>query len=152
MIEIATTSGSQAVIDEADFDELRMRMRGPLLRVGHAGYDEARVVFNGMFDRRPALIVRCHGVADVLDAVQFARRHHLLTAVRGGGHSVSGNSMCDEGLVIDLSPMNSVSRGSQTAPSPASRVARRGPTSIAKRRPSASRRPGASCRIRAWPA
>jgi FAD/FMN-containing dehydrogenase len=108
MIEIATASGSKAVIDEADLDELRMRMRGLLLRDGQAGYDEARVIFNGMFARRPALIVRCHGAADVLDAVQFARRHHLLTAVRGGGHSVSGNSMCDEGLVIDLSPMNGV--------------------------------------------
>ena len=62
-----------------------MRMRGPLLRVGQAGYDEARVIFNGMFARRPALIVRRHGAADALDAVQFARRHHLLTAVRGGG-------------------------------------------------------------------
>ncbi len=107
-MEIATTSGSPAVIDEAELDELRMRMRGPLLRVGDPGYDEARVVFNGMFDRRPALILRCRGAADVMDAVQFAHRHNLLTAVRGGGHSVAGNSICDEGLVIDLSQMSGV--------------------------------------------
>ena len=67
-------------------------MRGRLLRPGGPGYDEAHVIFNGMFDRRTALIVRCRGAADVIDAVQFARRHHLLTAVRAGGHSVAGNS------------------------------------------------------------
>ncbi len=108
-MEIATTIGGPAVIDEAELDGLRMRMRGPLLRPGDPGYDQARVIFNGMFDRRPALIVRCRGVADVIDTVQFARRHQLLTAVRAGGHSVAGNSMCDAGLVIDLSRMNSVS-------------------------------------------
>jgi FAD/FMN-containing dehydrogenase len=107
-MEIATASGSPAIIEEADFDELRMRMRGLLLCSGDPGYDKARIVFNGMFDRRPALIARCRGAADVMDAVQFARRHNLLTAVRGGGHSVAGNSMCDGGLVIDLSQMNSV--------------------------------------------
>ena len=107
-MEIATTIGSPAVINEPELDELRMRMRGQLLRPGHPGYDEARVIFNGMFDRHPALIASCRGAADVMDAVHFARRHHLLLAVRGGGHSVAGNSMCDNGLVIDLSQMNSV--------------------------------------------
>jgi FAD/FMN-containing dehydrogenase len=107
-MEIATTEGSPATIEDAELDELRTQMRGPLLRPGDAGYDAARVIFNGMFDRRPALIARCRGVADVMDAVAFARRHRLLTAVRGGGHNVAGNSMCDDGLVIDLSPMRSV--------------------------------------------
>jgi FAD/FMN-containing dehydrogenase len=107
-MQIATTSGSPAVIDETEIVELRTSMRGPLLRPGDPGYDQARVVFNGMFDRRPALIVRCRGVADVIDTVRFARRHSLLTAVRAGGHSVAGNSTCDEGLVIDLSLMNGV--------------------------------------------
>lgn len=108
-MEIATISGSPAVVDDAEFEELRKRMRGPLLRPNDPGYDQARVVFNGMFCRRPALIARCRGVADVIDAVQFAKRHSLLTAVRAGGHSVAGASTCDEGLVIDLSQMNSVS-------------------------------------------
>ena len=107
-MQIATTVGSPAVIDEREIEELRMSMRGPLLRPGDPGYDEARVIFNGMFDRRPALIVRCRGVADVIDTVQFARRHRLLAAVRAGGHSVAGASTCDEGLVIDLSLMNGV--------------------------------------------
>jgi FAD/FMN-containing dehydrogenase len=100
--------GRPVVIEETEIEEFRLRMRGSLLRAGDHGYDEARVVFNGMFDRRPALIMRCRGVADVMDAVQFARRRHLLTTVRGGGHSVAGGSMCDNGLVIDLSQMSSV--------------------------------------------
>ena len=83
-------------------------MCGRLLAPGDPDYDSARVVFNGMFDRRSALIARCRGVADVIDAIRLARRHQLLTAVRGGGHSVAGNSICDDGLVIDLSPMRAV--------------------------------------------
>jgi FAD/FMN-containing dehydrogenase len=108
MIKIATTSGNLAVIDEPEFNELQMKLSGHLYRTGDPGYDEARVIFNGMFDRRPALIASCRGAADVMGAVQFARRHQLLLAVRGGGHSVAGNSMCDDGLVIDLSQMKSV--------------------------------------------
>jgi FAD/FMN-containing dehydrogenase len=107
-MQIATTSGSKAVIDDKHIEQLRAGMRGRLLLPGEPDYDQARVIFNGMFDRRPALIVRCRGVADVIDTVQFARRHHLLTAIRAGGHSVAGNSMCDEGLVIDLSQMTGV--------------------------------------------
>ena len=107
-MQIATTSGSKSRIDEKEIEQLRVSMRGRLLLPGEPDYDRARVIFNGMFDRRPALIVRCRGVADVIDAVSFARRHHLLTAVRAGGHSVAGNSTCDDGLVIDLSQMNSV--------------------------------------------
>src|SRR5262245_53615777 len=108
MMEIATTTGSLAVITEEEIDGLRTMMRGLLLSAGQPGYDEARVIFNGMFDRRPALIGRCRRAADVIDVVRFARSRNLLTAVRGGGHSVAGASMCDDGLVIDLSLMNSV--------------------------------------------
>ena len=107
-MEIASTSGSPAGINEAELDELQSNLRGTLLRADHSGYDDARIIFNGMFDRRPALIARCRGAADVLNIVRFARRHNLLTAVRGGGHSVAGNSMCDGGLVIDLSQMDGV--------------------------------------------
>ena len=84
-------------------------LRGPLLRPGDGGYDEARKVWNGMIDRRPALIARCTGVADVMAAVRFARDH---TAARrrcsGGGHNITGNAVCEGGLMIDLSPMKSV--------------------------------------------
>ena len=71
-------------------------------------YDEARRVFNRMIDKRPALIVRCGGVADVLAAVRFARGHELLAAVRGGAHNAAGFATCDGGIVIDLSPMRGV--------------------------------------------
>jgi FAD/FMN-containing dehydrogenase len=108
-MQIATTSGSPSVIDENEIEQLRASMRGRVLIPGDPDYDQARVIFNGMFNRRPALIARCRGVADVIDAIRFARQHHLLTAVRAGGHSVAGNSICDNGLVIDVSQMNSVS-------------------------------------------
>jgi len=79
-----------------------------LLRPDSPGYDEARKVQNGMIDRRPALIVRCRGNADVISAVNFAREHGLLLSVRGGGHNVAGNAVNDGGLVIDLSEMRGV--------------------------------------------
>jgi FAD/FMN-containing dehydrogenase len=107
-MRIESASGGTALIDESEIEQLRVGMRGRLLKPGEPDYDKARVVFNGMFDRRPALIARCRGVADVIDAVRFARRHYLLTAVRAGGHSVAGHSTCDSGLVIDVSNMNSV--------------------------------------------
>jgi FAD/FMN-containing dehydrogenase len=87
---------------------LQARLRGALLRPGDQGYDEARTIWNAMIDKRPALIVRCAGVADVMQAVNFARTHDLLVAVRGGGHNVAGNAVCDDGLMIDLSPMKGV--------------------------------------------
>ncbi len=82
--------------------------RGQLVQPEGPGYDDARAVWNGMIDRRPALIARCAGVADVIAAVNVAREHELTVAVRGGGHNVSGNSVCDGGLVIDLSAMRAV--------------------------------------------
>ena len=75
---------------------------------GDDEFDEARKVWNGMIDRRPGLIARCSGTADVIAAVNFARTHGLLVAVRGGGHSWPGHSVCDDGLVIDLSRMRGV--------------------------------------------
>jgi FAD/FMN-containing dehydrogenase len=84
------------------------RIRGGVLGCAEDGYDRARSVFNAMIDRRPALIVQCAGVADVIAAVAFARDHDLLVSIRGGGHGVTGNAVCDGGLVIDLSRMRSV--------------------------------------------
>lgn len=96
------------MLTEADAQEFQSRLRGELIQRDDWGYDEARTVFNAMVDKRPALIVRCAGVADVIAAVNFAREKHLLVAVRGGGHGVTGSAVCDDGLVIDLSAMNSV--------------------------------------------
>jgi len=89
-------------------DALRAQIAGSVLLPSDAGYEEARRVHNGMIDRRPALIVRCHGTADVRAAVRFGREHGLEIAVRGGGHNVAGNAVCDGGIVIDLSAMRGV--------------------------------------------
>ena len=83
-------------------------LRGPCLIAADPGYNEARVIWNGSADKHPAIIARCSGPADVIDAINFAREHDLLVAVRGGGHNVAGNAMCDGGIVIDLSAMNGV--------------------------------------------
>ena len=83
-------------------------VRGAVVRPGDQGYDDARAIWNGLIDRRPALIVQCTGAADVVDAVNFAREHNVLLSVKGGGHNVAGNAVNDGGLVIDLSQMRGV--------------------------------------------
>jgi FAD/FMN-containing dehydrogenase len=95
-------------LDQRAVDELVATLRGELIRAGDEGYEQHRRVWNGSIDRHPALIVRCAGVADVRSAVRFARRHGLLVAVRGGAHSFPGFSVCDGGMVIDLSPMKGI--------------------------------------------
>jgi len=95
-------------IDAAGFANLRARFRGALLRPGEEGYDEARRIWNGAIDRRPALIARCAGADDVVAALGFAREHELLVSVRGGGHAVAGHAVCDDGLMMDLSLMKAV--------------------------------------------
>jgi FAD/FMN-containing dehydrogenase len=82
--------------------------RGDVIAPGQDGYDDARAVWNGTVDRRPRLIARCSGTADVAAAVRFARDHDLEIAVRGGGHNVAGTAVCDDGIVIDLSAMRAV--------------------------------------------
>jgi len=100
--------GQQILLSRSDIDDLRASLRGELLLAGEDGYESARRIWNGAFDRKPALIARCAGAADVMQTVKFARAHGLLTAVRGGGHSLSGQSVCDGGLMVDLAPMRSV--------------------------------------------
>jgi FAD/FMN-containing dehydrogenase len=89
-------------------EELARAFGGELVQPGDGGYDEARLVWNGIHDRHPALIARCSTPEDVVAAVNFARTHDLEVAVRGGGHSAPGYATCDDGIVIDLSPMNKV--------------------------------------------
>ena len=86
----------------------RASLRGALLQPGDEAFDATRVIWNGMIDRRPALIARCHGVADVIASVNFARAHGFRVSVRAGGHNVAGYAVCDGGLMIDLSPMHAV--------------------------------------------
>jgi FAD/FMN-containing dehydrogenase len=106
------------MISESAIQKLKECIRGEVLLPGDQTYDAARKLPNAMIDRRPALIARCAGAADVITCVRFARDHELLVAVRGGGHSVAGKSVCDGGLVIDLSSM----KGARV--DPARRIAR----------------------------
>ena len=95
-------------MNETEIQELRARFRGEMITPGDAAYEAARKVYNGMIDRRPALIARCADVADVIAAVNFAREKTLLLAVRGGGHNGPGLGVCDGGLVIDLSRLKGI--------------------------------------------
>jgi FAD/FMN-containing dehydrogenase len=105
---MATQTIIPHVLGEATLSELEQGLRGRLIRPQDDDYDDARSIWNGAHDRRPALIVRCAGVADVMRAVDFARSESLLVAVRGGGHSIPGFSSCDGGVLVDLSGMTSV--------------------------------------------
>jgi FAD/FMN-containing dehydrogenase len=104
-LRATTIDGDETVLAETAVEGLKTRLRGRLIRRRDEEYDEARAVFNAMINRYPALIIRCAGVADVIDAVNFARDNNLLVAVRGGGHNVTGSAVCDGGIVIDLSQM-----------------------------------------------
>src|ERR1700722_12890987 len=106
-----------SMIPESAIQKLKETLRGQILLPREQTYDAARKLPNAMIDRRPALIARCAGAADVIACVRFARDHDVLVAVRGGGHSVAGKSVCDAGLVIDLSPMKGmrVEPGRRTA-------------------------------------
>ncbi len=102
------TMTSMRVLGEATVQELRDAVLGDVITVRDAAYDDARAVWNGAHDARPALVVRCTGAADVIASIEFARSNDLEIAVRGGGHSVAGFSTCDDGVVIDLSQLNGV--------------------------------------------
>ena len=106
---IMTVDGEVKAVDEAVVSGLRPGLRGELLQPGDASYDEARTIWNATIDRRPAVIVRCQDASDVARVVDFARELGLLLAVRGGGHNIAGNAVCDDGVVIDLSQMKAVS-------------------------------------------
>lgn len=105
---VETLTGAQIQIDDAALDELRMTIRGDVLTPDDPGYTTVPEPFNAMYLGRPAIVVRASGVADVIDAVNFARRHGLLMAIRAGGHSVSGLSSVDGGLLLELTLMNGV--------------------------------------------
>ncbi len=102
---MATTSTAQQAyeLDAKSIQTFREQLRGPLLLPGEPGYDDARMIWNAMIDHHPALIVRARGAADVIATVNFAREHGLLLSIKGGGHSVSGKSVAEGGLMLDLS-------------------------------------------------
>jgi FAD/FMN-containing dehydrogenase len=107
-IGVLTTTGEQIAVESAALEQLEAGLRGELVHPGQAAYDDVRKVWNGMVDKRPAIIVRCAGVTDVVAAVEFSREHDLLVSVRGGGHNVAGKSVCHGGLMIDLAPMTGI--------------------------------------------
>ena len=107
-INAVTGSGGTTVIEKAVLQEVEASLTGGILLPSSEGYDQARKVWNGMIDKRPALIVRCQNSTDVASAVNLAREYDLLTAVRGGGHNIAGKSVCDGGIVIDCSQMRGV--------------------------------------------
>src|SRR5258705_4424390 len=103
---MTTTDARHDALGEATLGELAQALRGELVRPEDPSYDEARSIWNAAHDKKPALIIRCSGVADVLRGVEFARSEGLPLAVRGGGHSIPRFSTCDSGVVLDLAPMN----------------------------------------------
>ena len=104
-VSVLTNGATPIVIPPDDFDALKASLRGSACTPMDAGYDEARTIWNAMIDRRPGLVVRCQGAADVMHAVALAQKHGLAVSVRGGGHNIAGSAVCDGGLLIDLSPM-----------------------------------------------
>ncbi|MCT0249578.1 FAD-binding oxidoreductase [Synechococcus sp. CS-205] len=95
-------------LQQAEIDEFKGHFEGEVLSPGDGSYDEVRQIWNAMTDRRPALISRCTSPEDVVLAVNFARKHDLLVSIRGGGHNIAGNAVCDDGIMIDLSLMKNV--------------------------------------------
>ena len=107
-LPVLSRTGNRLLLKRAEVAELKSALRGSLLLAGDDGYDSARRIWNGAFDRKPAAIARCQDAADVRTAVQFAASNDLLVAVRGGGHSLPGHSVCEGGFMIDLAPMKGV--------------------------------------------
>lgn len=105
---VTESTPTTSAVDLSAVQELAARLRGALIRPGDDSYDTARKVYNGMIDRRPALIARCANAGDVIAAVTFAREQGILVAIRGGGHNGPGLGVCDDGLVIDLGAMKGV--------------------------------------------
>ena len=107
-IRLASLQGGAIVLGTDTVADLRQTLRGNVCLPQEAGYDEARTIWNAMVNRRPGAVVRCRGAADIVAAVRFAREHGVLLAVRGGGHNIAGNAVCEGGLLIDLSLMRAV--------------------------------------------
>ncbi len=108
MYDKKVTSKNGATIEEKIIDEFKSGLRGQLIRPDDESYNTVRKIWNGMIDKYPSLIARCAGTADVIHCVNFARNNNIFASIRGLGHNIGGNALCDGGLVIDLSLMKSV--------------------------------------------
>ena len=107
-LAVATMDGDSRVIALPALQAFKAVFKGPVLTTSDADYEATRQIWNAMIERRPALVARCTGTADVMQAVRFARQHGLLCSVRGGGHNIAGLALCEGGLLIDLSLMRAV--------------------------------------------
>lgn len=107
-MKVKIIDGSEIELNQEILDSLKIRLKGPLLTSGDVGYDVSRTVWNGMIDRKPSIVVRCLGTADVIACVQFAREHGLLISIKGGGHNIAGLSTADGALMLDMSLMRGV--------------------------------------------
>ncbi|HXH61870.1 MAG TPA: FAD-binding oxidoreductase, partial [Fimbriimonadaceae bacterium] len=116
-LTVENLEGRSSTIDGSKLEGLASQVSGRLLSAGTAGYDEARSIWNAMIDKKPALIVECQSTQDVVAAVKFAQANGLYASVRGGGHNIAGKALCDGGMLIDLSPMKTVTvdAGKRTA-------------------------------------
>jgi hypothetical protein len=107
-VNVKTLTGDKLQLDRTDLDALRANMRGKLLLPGDSGYDDARTIWNGMIDRRPAVVARCIGAADVMACVAFASERGIHLCIKGGGHNIAGLAVNDGAMMIDLSLMRGV--------------------------------------------
>ncbi len=107
-VTLTTSGGSKTVLSQDVLEELTSSLPDKVHTPASPGFTEACTIWNAMIERRPGLVIRCASAADVARSVDFARRHELVLAVRGGGHNIAGNALCDGGLMLDLSPMNAV--------------------------------------------
>ena len=107
-LQVSTTAGEGVEIPTDILHRLQSELRGPVLLPGEPGYDEARAVWNAMIDRKPAVVARCLGVADVIACVRIARENNLLLCVKGGGHNIAGLAVADGALMLDMSLMRGV--------------------------------------------
>src|SRR5438128_12284358 len=104
-----TINSERQRVSESLIQDFKTRLRGRLLRPGMDGYEDSRRIWNSNVVKRPSLIARCGGVADVVSSVNFARRNNMLVSIKGGGHSIAGLGLCDGGLTIDLTSLKGVS-------------------------------------------
>lgn len=107
-VNIANIEGGQTIFDSDQLVDLENGIRGRIVLAGQHGYNQARAIWNGIFDKKPAIIIQCVGTSDVVQAVNFIRENRLLSSVKGGGHNSAGTAACDNGVMIDLSQMRSV--------------------------------------------
>ena len=107
-LRVAALSGGTVELDDAIVAGLKSRLKGALLKLGDAGYDDARTIWNAMVDRHPALVAQCASATDVQEVVSFAGQYGLLVAIKGGGHNIAGNAVCDGGILIEFSRMKAV--------------------------------------------